>query len=248
MLIGLHSSWLRYLAVTVLSFPLALGIRFILQKLIPVNLAKDAVAFVREEKETPLAEPLARILADRDFQTCPAQPHPLLGETAEDFTLLDESHQAVNLHECIRQGPVVLVFYYGYSCSHCVAQLFGIEEDLALFQGLGARVLAVSSDPPETTTERYREYGRFSFSLLSDADNSVAFTYGVYRPALESRPVAKAHATFLIGTDGRIFWANYGPKPFLDNKTLLIELARKMGLAKPPEGELARRPEPPSAQ
>jgi peroxiredoxin len=197
MLIGLHSSWLRYLTVTVLSFPLALGIRFILQKLIPVNLAKDAVAFVREEKETPLAEPLAKILSDRDYQTCPTQPHPLLGEMAEDFTLLDESHHAVNLHECSRQGPVVLVFYYGYSCSHCVAQLFGIEEDLALFQGLGVRVLAVSSDPPETTSERYREYGRFSFSLLSDADNSVAFAYGVYRPGPGITPGGQGARHFL---------------------------------------------------
>jgi thioredoxin-dependent peroxiredoxin len=222
---NLHS-WQRCLGVFILSFPLALGIRWVLQQVLPVNLAKEAIAYVRAEKPQPLSEPLQKILAEAGSSPKPATPHPRVGQVAGDFTLKDDLGNEVNLYRLCEDGPVVVVFYYGYYCPHCVSQLFGIGEDLRLFKELGARVIAVSPDLPTLTAERFREYGRFDFSVLSDLDNQVAQTYGVYRPASEGRPEEKAHGTFLIGKDRHIFWAQSGPQPFLDNKTLLYEVAR----------------------
>jgi peroxiredoxin len=199
----------------------------VLQQVLPENFAREAVAIVREEKERPLSEPLARILADPDFVPQLTQPHPLLGCDAVDFTLVDDEFNEVNLARLTRKGPVVLVFYYGYRCSHCVAQLFGLNEDIERFHELGAQVVAVSSDLPDLTADRFKEYGRFAFPVLSDPDHRVAEAYGVFQgEGPDGRPQQLAHATFLLGANGRIFWVNYGPKPFLDNKTLLVELAR----------------------
>jgi peroxiredoxin Q/BCP len=233
-------SWQRYVVVTVASFPLALVIRFFLQIALPENLARDAQALVREEKEAPLSEPLQRILSAGHSRPGPSQLHPLVHHEAPDFTLCDDLGNAVHLHEVWRKRPVVLVFYYGYSCPHCVAQLFGLNEDARLFEELGADIYAVSADLPTETAKKLKTYGRFHFAVLSDPDYAVAARYGVYQPPSEGRPRLLVHGTFLIGTDGRIFWATQGPKPFLDNKTLLVEIGRHLG--KIPSGpELAAR-------
>jgi peroxiredoxin len=120
---------------------------------------------------------------------------------------------------------VVVVFYYGYWCSHCVAQLFALNEDIDKFRALGGQVIAISADPPEQTAERFAQYGRFDFPVLSDADNRTAQRYDVFRAANGDQPAEQRHGTFLIGANGRVLWCNTGDKPFLDNKSLLHHLA-----------------------
>src|SRR5262249_20891862 len=153
-LLGRMKSWQRYAAVSVLGVPLGLGVRFLLQQIMPEDLARDAVALVRQEKEHPLSEPLHQILSDPHFVPQSHQPHPLLGQLATDFTLVDDQLRKVSLSELRGKEPVVLIFYYGYYCPHCVAQLFGMEEDLARFKELDARVVAVSADSPDVTAQR----------------------------------------------------------------------------------------------
>src|SRR5262249_53343384 len=109
--------WRRYAAVTILSFPLALGIRAILQWILQEDVATGAAALVRQEKETPLSETLNRILTDTQFSDQPTQHHFLLGRLAPDFTLRDTEREMVTLRRLCHSGPVILVFYYGYQCS-----------------------------------------------------------------------------------------------------------------------------------
>jgi thioredoxin-dependent peroxiredoxin len=225
------ASWQRYLLVTVLSFPLALGIREVLIRVLPEDLAAGAIAVVRKEKERPLSEPLARILADTSYTPRATQPHPLLGQVAADFALRNCDGQEISLARLRQQGPVVVIFYYGYYCPHCVSQLFGINEDVALFNELGVHIVALSSDPPEMTAKQFKKYGRFGFEVVSDPEWKVAQAYGVYHPETAGQPESLVHATFLVGKDGHVFWANTGPEPFLDNKTLLRELAEHCGLS-----------------
>jgi peroxiredoxin len=225
------TSWQRYLAVSVLSFPLALGIRLLLQQVLPEDLAGEAIAVVRAKKDQPLSDSLTRILADDAFVPHPSRAHPLLGKRAPDFTLPDHTLKPVSLAELQGQGPVILVFYYGYYCGHCVAQLFALNEDLKLFEELGVHVVAVSPDTPEATAKQLAKYGEFSFPLLSDRDHQVAQAYGMFEPATAQEPERQAHATFLIGKGGDVFWLEYGAEPFLDNKTLLHVLARHLKIS-----------------
>jgi thioredoxin-dependent peroxiredoxin len=153
-------------------------------------------------------------------------PHPLLGQPAPDFELTDHEQKIWRLRERLDKGPVVLVFYYGYHCNHCVGQLFAVHADIAIFREMGAEVLAVSADPPEWTRARFKQYGEFAFPVLSDPGNKVAQLYGVFQPASGKTPEDLQHGTFVIGRDGIVHWTQYGYEPFTGNATLLYELAR----------------------
>ena len=194
------------------------------------HIANDAKAYLRSEKPRPLVEPLHEVLADTKFVPKESQPHELLGKVAPDFALPDDGGNVVSLKALLDDGPVVLVFYYGYHCNHCVGQLFGLNEDLPRFVEMGTRVVAISGDPVDLTAKRFAEYGRFFFPVLSDKDNSVAQQYGTFRPESAGQPELLLHGTFVIDTDGTVLWANTGNKPFLDNQTLLTVIARQHGL------------------
>ena len=155
------------------------------------------------------------------------QSHPLVGKKAPDFELTDTEGQRVSLRDLRRNGPVIVVFYYGYYCSHCVAQLFALEDDLSKFAKQGVRIVALSADPSRQTAERFRQYGRFHFPVLSDRDNRVAEQYGVYTRATGDRGEDLKHGTFLIDQDGQITWAYAGDRPFVDNGFLLSLVASK---------------------
>jgi peroxiredoxin len=153
--------------------------------------------------------------------------HPLLGQPAPDFTLRDASARPWNLQEHFARGPVVLVFYLGYFCDACVHDLFELNADVQRFRHLGAEVVAVSGDTPELTRQRFRQYGAFTFPVLSDPGHALARAFGTFRPGTDTQPEELLHGTFLIGRDGRVCWAYRGDTPFRNNKALLYELVRR---------------------
>jgi peroxiredoxin len=193
------------------------------------DLAGQARDYLRSQNVVPLSEPLEKLLSEPAARRVSAQAHPLLGRSAPDFVLLDTNLQATRLSDQLARGPVVLVFYYGYHCNHCVGQLFALHDDAAKFRELGAELLAISADPPEATRDRFREYGEFAFPVLFDPGNAAAHQYGVFEPATESTPETLQHGTFIIGRDCRVHWAYFGKDPFTDNRALLLELAALEG-------------------
>lgn len=197
------------------------------------DVAAEATSYLREKKVEPLSGELRGLLADPARKSVPTEAHALLNQPAPGFSLTGADDKPTELDGPLARGPVVLVFYYGYSCDHCVAQLFGIEKDLRYFTELGATVLAVSPDAPARTRQRYAEYGPFHFPVLSDPDRAVAARYGVFRPAAGDLPKWQAHGTFVIGRDRRVRWANTGTEPFTDTVTLLRELAASEGRLPP---------------
>ncbi|MEZ6143542.1 MAG: redoxin domain-containing protein [Zavarzinella sp.] len=191
------------------------------------NIAQEALADLEQRKFKPLSEPLTAILADPAYQSIPTQTHPLLGQQAPDFTLSDTNDKPIRLSDTLKQGPVVLVFYYGYYCNHCVSQLFALNKDFEKFRELGVTVLAVSADPTEETRERFKQYGAFSFPVLSDPSNLVAAQYGTFTPSKKAGEEGQLmHGTFVIDRKGHIVWANRGDSPFTENRTLLVEISR----------------------
>lgn len=195
------------------------------------HIADDARAYLDAFKTKKLSDELAVLLSDPDFDPAPSQEHPLLGQPAPRFGLFNDRGERVWLKDSIAQGPTVLVFYYGYGCSHCVAQLFAINDDLRHFRELGANVIALSPDSPADTAEKFAKYGRFDFSVVSDPDNKAAERYSTVIPATATTPEDQLHGTFIINREGQVIWAYRGITPFLDNKTLLYILA---GAVPPP--------------
>lgn len=192
------------------------------------DVAQEARDDLQRRNFKPLSAPLAELLADPAYVAVPTQADPLLGKPAPDFTLADVEGKAWPLADAVKDGPVVLVFYYGYHCDHCVSQLFALDKDLAKFRELGATVVAVSADPPETTRERYKQYGAFGFPVLTDPGFKVAQGYHTFAPGkAEGEDGNQLHGTFVIDRRGHVAWANRGDQPFTENRTLLIEIHRR---------------------
>lgn len=196
------------------------------------DVAREARDYLRKHKVAPLSGSLQKILTDAvraPDQLVRTQEHRLLAERAPEFQLADQDGKTCKLQELVDGGPVVLVFYYGYHCNHCVSQLFDLSEDAALFRELGARVVAVSADPPELTRQRFKQYGAFGFPVLSDPGNQVAQAYRVFTPAQGGKQEDLLHGTFVIDRDGVVQWVNVGDAPFSGNQTLLYQLAKLEG-------------------
>lgn len=161
-----------------------------------------------------------------DVPSLPSMSHPLLGRPAPDIELSDHTGHRQALSDHLQNGPVLVVFYYGYYCDHCVAQLFALDADYTRFRALGGQILAISADEPAHTAEQLATYGAFSFPVLSDSQNRVAANYGVYKPSKSPGSVELLHATFLVDQSGIVRWCQYGLTPFTDNNSLLAELEK----------------------
>lgn len=193
------------------------------------HVENDARAYLEKVGAKTLSAGLTELLHDKAFTPVPTMEHPLLNKSAPDFSLLNVDNQSQGLSSIRGQGPAIVVFYYGYGCSHCVAQLFGLNDDLRYFEELGVPIMAISTDSPEHTAEKYKEYGKFNFPVLSDPDNAVARQYSTFFPATPEKGEDQLHGTFLISAEGQVVWANTGRQPFIDNKSLLFQLAQMTG-------------------
>ena len=188
-------------------------------------MARAARDYLPRDQVASPSGSLQEILAHPDI--IPTHHHPLLGRQAPDFELADPEGKVWNLEELLDGRPVVLIFYYGYHCVHCVRQLFEVNRDLPLFREVGARVVAISADPPELTRRRFQQYGPFGFPVLSDPGNKVAQAYQVFKGRRTGTTTAfLRHGTFVIDRDGTVQWVNVGDAPFRRNPALLYQLAK----------------------
>lgn len=194
------------------------------------NVRNDAEAYLQVVQKQQLTQGLSQILTDTEFQPVASQQHPLLNQVAPRFTLPNDAGESQSFGDLNKERPVVVVFYLGYGCSHCVAQLIALDKDLHYFRELGADIVAISSDEPEHTAERFQEYGRFHFPVLADVDHAVAQSWNVYQPHSEVQDEFSKHGTFIVDGKGHVIWAAMGTEPFLDNKSLLHIIARSQGL------------------
>jgi peroxiredoxin len=185
--------------------------------------------YLRSQKAAPLSGSLTQLLTDPQSFVVKTQAHPLLDKPAPAFDLRDPDGVAHKLSDLRTSGPVVLVFYYGYYCNHCVSQLFDLNEEIKHFRELKTEVVAISADPPELTRKRYARYGSFAFTVLSDPGKEIAKAYHVYTPAEQGKEDSLDHATFVIDREGMIRWAQQSDTPFNGTRTLLYEVARLEG-------------------
>jgi peroxiredoxin len=194
------------------------------------HIRNDAEAYLQAAQKRRLTEGLSVVLAETTFVPEASQSHTLLENAAPNFTLPDVNNEPQELSRLGKDRPVVVVFYLGYGCSHCVAQLLALDKDQHYFRELDADIVAISSDTSEHTAEKYKEYGEFHFPVLSDADYAVSTQWGVYQRETEEKPEFMKHGTFVVDRNGKVIWASVGNEPFLDNKTLLHVIAKSQGL------------------
>lgn len=101
-----------------------------------------------------------------------------VGAKAPDFKLFNAVGATVNLYEQLDQGPVVLTFYRGTWCPYCNRQLRAYQEILPDLQALGAQLIAVSPQLPDSSLSMV-EKNELSFQVLSDTRGLVAAKYNL---------------------------------------------------------------------
>jgi peroxiredoxin len=119
---------------------------------------------------------------------------------------------------------VVLVFYLGVGCAHCVAQIKELSERSDRWKGLDAEVVAVSSD---TIASNAAAQSSLKVQLVADDQFRNARLFKSYDD-FEDMPI---HSTVLIDKAGRVHWARHGGGPFTDYDFLAAQLQRMNALA-----------------
>jgi peroxiredoxin Q/BCP len=119
------------------------------------------------------------------------------GQSAPEFTLLDDHGTPRSLSEFLQEGPVVLFFYPAALTRGCTAESCRFRDLGTEFADVGARRVGISQDPVERQ-RRFAETHRFDFPLLADAGGAVARLFGVHR---RFGPLATKRHTFVIDTD-----------------------------------------------
>jgi peroxiredoxin len=143
---------------------------------------------------------------------------------APDFTLTAPDGRAVSLAD-YRGRPVVVVFYLGFGCLHCVEQLNKFAPLTEKFREQGIELLAISTDDEidlEKSIAACQTEGGFPFPILSNGGNEVFRRFRVYDD-FEDAPL---HGTFLIDGQGLIRWQDISYEPFTDAEFLLQESKR----------------------
>ena len=124
-----------------------------------------------------------------------------VGDKAPDFTLPGTGGRDHSLSEHLGQ-PVVLVFYPGDDTPVCTRQLNSYNDELAQFEKVGAKVLAISSQDVASHEDFAARHG-FGFPLLADTDKKVAALYGALGPLGFPR-----RSVFVVDAAGTIRYAH----------------------------------------
>jgi peroxiredoxin len=140
---------------------------------------------------------------------------------APELDVRDSSGQRVTLAS-YRGKNVLLVFYLGHDCPHCVRQLHDIARKKDDWERLNTEVLAVSNAAPETNAKALKEFGGLPVRLLSDDHFTNARRFHAY----DDFEDVELHSTILIDKQGRVRWARTGGEPFGDLTFLEKQLGK----------------------
>jgi peroxiredoxin len=139
---------------------------------------------------------------------------------AAEFALPDADGRTVRLSD-YRGKPVVVIFYLGIGCVHCVDQLNAFGPKARKFAAAGIDLIAIGTDTPATLKAGDID-GKFPFPVLSDAGRTAFRAYRAFDD-FEGMPL---HGTVLIDGAGRVRWMDVGPQPFTEPDFLLKEAQR----------------------
>ena len=126
------------------------------------------------------------------------------GKAAPDFNLTDQHGKAVALTD-LRGQHVIVYFYPKDDTPGCTTQACGFRDSFADFEGAGVRVLGVSPDSVASHQKFAGKYG-LPFTLLSDAERSLASAYGVWalKKLYGRESMGIVRSTFLVDGEGVI--------------------------------------------
>lgn len=155
-----------------------------------------------------------------------AQGLGLAPSLAPRWSLPDQHGRRI---EPMKNRPMLLVFYRGAGCPHCIEQLAALAPLTRDFEQAGISVLGVSTDTVEGLRESYSAVGAktaLPFPLLADPALATFRDFGAY----DVRAGKALHGLFLIDARGGIRWQSISEEPFMAVAALLAEARRTLPL------------------
>ncbi|MBG6236955.1 peroxiredoxin [Pedobacter sp. CAN_A7] len=128
------------------------------------------------------------------------------GNQAPDFKLFSSELEEVSLSDFKGQKVVVHFFPMAFTGT-CTEQLCTMRDSFGYYEGLNAKVVAISVDSPFTLA-KFKEEQAYQFPLLSDFNKETSQAYGAYYDefVFNLKGVAK-RAAFVIDEEGNISYA-----------------------------------------
>lgn len=129
-----------------------------------------------------------------------------IGEVAPSFTLVSSEKEPVSLSNYKGKNVVLLFFPMAFT-SVCTTELCNMRDNIGIYEGLNADILAVSVDSP-FTLGKFKEDQNLNFPLLSDFNKDVSRNYGAFYEefVLGLKGVSK-RAAFVIDKEGVVKYA-----------------------------------------
>jgi peroxiredoxin/Tfp pilus assembly protein PilF len=152
--------------------------------------------------------------------------------TAEPWNLPDHTGKKWSLPSDFGNQPVVVFFYLGHGCIHCVEQLNTFGPLAKEYAAAGIQLVAIGTDPQDTlykSLEQAKQEGGFPFPILANPELDQFKKYGCF----DDFTNAPMHGTYLIDSQRRIRWQDIGSEPFTDAAFLLQEAKRLLSLPQP---------------
>jgi peroxiredoxin len=166
-------------------------------------------------KAAPLADTIVPERAYSAEELARFGPNNWEPYAAPELNVLDTNGARVTLKD-FKGSNILLVFYLGDECAHCVEQLTAINARAADWAEANTVVLGVSSASPEKN-KASAKLGKLAMHLLSDHGHENARRFASYDDFEE----IELHSTILIDTAGRVHWKRTGGEPFSDMDFLL---------------------------
>ncbi|MSU51206.1 MAG: redoxin domain-containing protein [Opitutus sp.] len=152
------------------------------------------------------------------------EPYP-----APALEVSDGAGRSVKLGDYLGKN-VILVFYLGAECPHCMEQLQSLAAKKKQWEKLDTVVLAVSSTKVDPEAVAIKALDGVAVRLLADHDHANARRFRSYDDFEE----IELHSTTLIDKQGRAYWARFGGDPFTDLAFLEKRLKRMNDRVAPP--------------
>jgi peroxiredoxin Q/BCP len=158
-------------------------------------------------------------LAVTVFLATPGRPALQEGDRVPDVSAPLSDGTTFHLKDWLKKAPLVVYFYPKDDTPGCTAQACGLRDDFAAFRRLKATVVGVSYDSVESHRAFIAKH-RLPFPLVSDEKRAVAEAFGVAGERVAQR------ATFILGKDGDVLYADPAVDPRTHSRELKESLAR----------------------
>jgi peroxiredoxin len=147
------------------------------------------------------------------WDASPAEPFATVDSTGQRWALAD--HRGRN---------VVILFFLGGKCAHCMQQLDLFSKAIKDLDALSADLVAISTDDASATRALKNNADKivFAMPILPDPGLELFKQYSAHDD-FEGQPL---HALYLIDAQGRIRYRRISAEPMLDVDFVKQELAR----------------------